>query len=137
MMEAHGVENLKDAPLPYYAHFQNWSKEPWGAGWHSWATNSNQEWVTPRVRQPIQVDPSEGLTASENIYVIGECYSSVQGWVQGALNSAEALTQCNWRLKWPSWLEKNKYNIWLGAGTRWVTPDNDDPCVPLNSRVDS
>lgn len=32
LMEVVGVT---DAPEPYYAHFQNWTKDPWGAGWHA------------------------------------------------------------------------------------------------------
>ncbi|MCZ6857520.1 MAG: FAD-dependent oxidoreductase, partial [Gemmatimonadetes bacterium] len=34
------VVGVTDAPEPYYAHFQNWTKEPWGAGWHAFTAGS-------------------------------------------------------------------------------------------------
>ena len=40
------------APLvdpPYYAHFQNWTKDPWGAGWHSWTNSQNYTDLIPNI----------------------------------------------------------------------------------------
>lgn len=111
-------------PLPYYAHFQNWTKDPWGAGWHNFNSGANQNEVIKAIRQPLQ---------DESIYVVGEAFSNVQGWVQGALNSAESTLQCKLGLTWPAFVRK--YGTWLGPGTRWLLPNNtgpnkDDPCIP-------
>jgi monoamine oxidase len=39
-----------------------------------------------------------------NLYVCGEAYSNMQGWVQGALNSAELMLEENFNLSRPAWL---------------------------------
>ncbi|MEP1779861.1 FAD-dependent oxidoreductase [Reichenbachiella sp.] len=103
-------------PLPYYVHFEDWSKDPWGAGWHSWRSGFAKSEQIPRIRKPLD---------NENVFIIGECYSNVQGWVQGALNAAEAMLQCNFGLPWASWLSVN--GIWLGQGTDWVSASTQDP----------
>ena len=116
LMQVHGVS---DAQLPYYAHFQNWSKDPFGGGWHSWQAGYDEADLIPKLRQPMP---------SEQIYIAGECWSNVQGWVWGALNSSEAVLQCNLGLTWPSWLRK--HGTWLGPGTQWLVGDETDPCQP-------
>jgi hypothetical protein len=124
LMEVNNVpeDEQPDIPLPYYAHYQNWTKDPFGAGWHAWSSGSDQQKLIPRVRQPIP---------TANVFVVGEAFSDVQGWVQGALNSAESTLQCNLRLKWPKFL--NPYGTWLGNGTRWLVPGGtDNPCIPLD-----
>ncbi|MCE7995470.1 MAG: FAD-dependent oxidoreductase [Roseivirga sp.] len=123
----HGMDaNYDNLPLPYYVHYEDWSKDPWGAGWHSWRSGYSKQDNIPVLRRPLP---------TENVYIIGECYSNVQGWVQGALNAAEAMLQCNMGLPWASWLSVN--GIWLGQGTEWVTastgnPDP-DPCLATNN----
>ncbi len=117
IVELHGMSgNYNEIPLPYYVHFEDWSKDPWGAGWHSWRSGYSKEEFIPKIRRPLK---------DENIYIIGECYSNVQGWVQGALNAAESMLQCDLGLPWASWLSID--GIWLGQGTRWVQASNDDP----------
>ena len=39
-----------------------------------------------------------------DVYVCGEAYSNMQGWVQGALNSAELMLKENFNLTRPAWL---------------------------------
>ena len=81
LMEVNNVpeSDRPNIPLPYYAHYQDWTKDPFGAGWHAWSSGNDQQRLIPRVRQPIP---------SANVFVVGEAFSDVQGWVQGALNSA-------------------------------------------------
>ena len=64
--------------------------------------------VTPQLR--IRLHPIEG----EDVYVCGEAWSNVQGWVQGALNTSETLVQ-KLGLKWPKWLQRG--GTWLGPGS--------------------
>ncbi|MDW3195602.1 MAG: FAD-dependent oxidoreductase [Cytophagales bacterium] len=116
LVELHGLAGNSDIPLPYYVHFEDWSKDPWGGGWHSWRSGYSKEEYIPKIRRPLK---------DENIYIIGECYSNVQGWVQGALNAAEAMLQCELGLPWASWLSVD--GIWLGQGTRWVETSDQDP----------
>ena len=107
------VVGVTDAPEPYYAHFQNWTKEPWGAGWHAFTAGNNDNTLIPQILQPLP---------DEQIYICGECWSNVQGWVQGALNTSETMLQTKLSLAWPSWLQKG--GTWLGPG---------DPSDPLDT----
>jgi len=107
------VVGVTDAPEPYYAHFQNWTKEPWGAGWHAFTAGHNDNTLIPQILQPLP---------DEQIYICGECWSNVQGWVQGALNTSETMLQTKLSLAWPSWLQKG--GTWLGPG---------DPSDPLDT----
>ena len=117
IVELHNMShNYDNIPLPYYVHFEDWTKDPWGAGWHSWRSSYAKIDAIPAIRQPVN---------NENIFVIGECYSNVQGWVQGALNSAESMLQCNLGLPWAPWLSID--GIWLGQGTKWVTKSTQTP----------
>lgn len=101
------VVGVDDAPEPYYAHFQNWTKDPWGAGWHSWKSGYDYNKVIPQAYQPLP---------QENIFICGECWSNVQGWVQGALNTGEVLLENKLGLKFPKWLTHN--GTWLGPGSK-------------------
>ena len=100
------VVGVTDAPEPIYAHYQDWSVDPWGAGWHTWMAGSNSDKIIPRVMQ---------LLPDENVFICGEAWSNVQGWVQGALNTSETLLQTKLGLAWPSWLQKG--GTWLGPGS--------------------
>jgi hypothetical protein len=100
LMEMHGV---KYAPAPYDAHFQDWNVDPYGGGWHQWITGANVTEITPYVQQPMQ---------EEQVFIVGECWSDAQGWVQGALNTSEAMLQDRLKLAWPDWLLKG--GTWLG-----------------------
>jgi monoamine oxidase len=100
------VVGVEDAPEPYYAHYQDWVRDPWGAGWHAWTPGNNSDELIPEILQPME---------GEEVYICGECYSNVQGWVQGALNTSEVLLQKKLGLSWPDWLSKG--GTWLGPGS--------------------
>ena len=102
-----------DVPEPYYAHFQDWVKDPWGAGWHAFTAENNDVTLIPRIIHPI---------ADENVYIVGECYSNVQGWVQGALNTSEVMLENHLGLKFPG--------EWLSVGGTWLGPGSIAPTVP-------
>jgi lysine 2-monooxygenase len=100
LMEMHGV---KYAPGPYDAHFQDWTVDPFGGGWHQWKSGSREDEYIPYMQQPME---------EEQIFVVGECWSDAQGWVQGALNTSEAMLQDRLGLTWPQWLPRG--GTWLG-----------------------
>jgi lysine 2-monooxygenase len=104
LMEMHGVAY---APEPYDAHFQDWTVDPFGAGWHQWKTSTDENRLIPYMRQPLE---------DEQVFVVGECWSDAQGWVQGALNTSETMLQERLGLNWPAWLEKG--GTWLGPRAR-------------------
>lgn len=96
-------------PEPYFVHYQNWTKDPWGAGWHAWTAGSNDVTLIPRIFQPLP---------DEHVYLCGETYSNVQGWVQGALNTSEVLLQKKLGLAYPAWLKPG--GTWLGPGSEGI-----------------
>ena len=102
-----------DVPEPYYAHFQDWVKDPWGAGWHAFTAENNDVTLIPKIIHPIE---------DENLYIVGECYSNVQGWVQGALNTSEVMLENHLGLEFPS--------EWLSIGGTWLGPGSTAPTVP-------
>lgn len=94
IMAVHGV---KQAPLPYDAHYQNWSQDPYGGGWHVWKPGVDMDAIIPFMRDPM---------SGERIHVVCECWSNEPGSVQGSLNTAECLVQDQFGLTWPSWLQR-------------------------------
>jgi monoamine oxidase len=94
LMEMHGIPY---APPPYDAHFQDWTVDPYGAGWHQWKAYQPVQALIRYMQRPLE---------EENVFVVGECWSDAQGWVQGALNTSEAMLQDVLGLKWPAWLPR-------------------------------
>ncbi|MGD9966550.1 MAG: flavin monoamine oxidase family protein [Hyphomonadaceae bacterium] len=56
----------------------------WPAAWHGWKPGARSWRSAPAARQPVP-----GLA----VFVCGEAYSTRQGWVEGALESADALLE--------------------------------------------
>ena len=55
-----------------------------------------------RMRKPV---------AEHNIHIVGEAYSYSQGWVEGALDTAESTLQEFFGLKIPTWLAPKDYSL--------------------------
>ncbi|HEV7506687.1 MAG TPA: FAD-dependent oxidoreductase [Thermoanaerobaculia bacterium] len=96
--EIHGLEFI---PEPYTAAYHDWSEDPYGAGWHAWKAGVEFWKVMPKIRKPV---------ATEDVYICGEAYSINQGWVEGALQTAELMLEEHFDLKRPSWLPAD-YNL--------------------------
>jgi monoamine oxidase len=92
LRDLHGIE----VPDPVAACYKDWSDEPFGAGWFLWKAGQRTWEVMPKVRRPW---------SKENVFVCGDCYSSLQGWVEGALNTAELMLEEHFNLQRPSWLK--------------------------------
>lgn len=77
LREMHG---LKFAPAYYSAVYKNWGVNPFGGGVNFWKIGA-QSWHV--MKKMIQPNPAV------KVYVCGEAYSNSQGWVEGALETAE------------------------------------------------
>lgn len=117
------VHGLPEIPMPYAAAYHSWNEDPYGGGWHEWKAGFRLDEIMCRMRKPVR---------EHDIYVVGEAYSYGQGWVEGALDTAESTLQDFFALKQPSWLK-------LGSNTLMPNPcpgrgplDDDHPaCVPV------
>ena len=83
IVELHGQRAL---PEPYTAAYMDWGEDPFGGGWHSWKAGYRYNEVMPKMRQPVD---------GQKIYICGAAYSSDQGWVEGALETAELMLREN------------------------------------------
>jgi Flavin containing amine oxidoreductase len=99
--ELHGPDIT--VPDPYATLFMDWSRDPFGGGYHAWSANISVAGTMRYMRQPR---PGEAL------HVCGEAYSDQQGWVEGALCTAERMLQEHFGLAWPNWLATDYYLGW-------------------------
>jgi monoamine oxidase len=74
----------RQIPEPVTSAFIDWDVATRGGGWHYWKAGARSWDVKPRIVQPVP-----GL----DVYVCGEAYSTAQAWVEGALETAEAVVQ--------------------------------------------
>jgi monoamine oxidase len=77
----HGVGEI---PKATGAAFIDWGSGSLGGGWHFWRAGVRSTVAQARILQP---DP-----ASE-IFVCGEAYSASQGWIEGALETADLVLE--------------------------------------------
>jgi monoamine oxidase len=92
------VHALPDLPMPYSAVYHTWNEDPYGGGWHEWKANYRLDEIMCRMRKPVP---------AHDIHIVGEAYSYGQGWVEGALDTAESTLQEFFGLKRPQWLKKD------------------------------
>jgi monoamine oxidase len=92
------VHALPEVPTPYSAVYHSWNEDPYGGGWHEWKANYRLDEIMCRMRKPVR---------TEDIFIVGEAYSYGQGWVEGALDTAESTLQEFFKLKRPAWLNKD------------------------------
>ncbi len=89
LMEMHG---LSSAPAPFAAAYRDWTEDPYGGGVNFWQIHA-RSW---EVMQAI-VHPRDDVP----VYICGEAYSQEQGWVEGALQTAEIMLQKHFHLSAP------------------------------------
>jgi lysine 2-monooxygenase len=92
--ELHGVAPGV-IPPPYEAVYQDWGREPYGGGWHFWKIHARPHEVMPRIQRPVE---------KANLYICGEAWSTQQGWVEGALQTADAVLEGQLGISPPPWL---------------------------------
>ena len=96
------VHALPELPMPYSAVYHTWNEDPYGGGWHEWKANYRLDEVMCRMRKPV---------ADLDIHIVGEAYSYGQGWVEGALDTAESMLEDFFGLKRPHWLVPKDYAL--------------------------
>jgi monoamine oxidase len=73
---------IADVPQPIGSALMHWGKDPREVGWHFWRARFNSDEVLAVAPQP---------DASLPIFLAGEAFSRHQSWIEGALESAEAV----------------------------------------------
>jgi monoamine oxidase len=96
LTEIHGVK--PPPPLAGPICF-DWAGAPFGGGWHDWKPGLKSWEVMPRIRR-LSVDDK----ADARVFLCGEAYSNQQGWVEGALNTAEMVLETYFGLPRPDWV---------------------------------
>lgn len=76
------IHGISYVPRVQEAAFHDWGDDPYGGGWNSWNIGV-QSWKV--IRQVTRPDPDAP------VFVCGEAYSDAQGWVEGALQSADIM----------------------------------------------
>lgn len=75
--------NLKDVPKPYDAGYASWTDETrFGGGMNCWLPNVDSQAVMKSIVQPNPDMP---------LFICGSAYSNYQGWVEGALETADTM----------------------------------------------
>lgn len=95
LSEMHGVE----IPPAKSGIFVNWQSEPYGGGWHAWQPGWQSQQMMKSLQRPFD---------DKAVYVCGEAISAYQGWVEGALTSAEILLRDQFGLRQPDWLSSSE-----------------------------
>lgn len=86
LVQMHGVAY---APQPYASAYRDWAEDPYGGGVNFWRIGKKSWEVIPAI-----INPVPGLP----VYVCGEAYSHEQGWVEGALQTAELMLTVHFEL---------------------------------------
>jgi monoamine oxidase len=71
-------------PMPYAGIVRDWSEPPFYGGWHSWNPHFRSWEIVRQLVQPFSSIP---------LFTCGEAFSTEQGWIEGALKSAELVLQ--------------------------------------------
>lgn len=91
-------KDLASPTLPVAGGAMDWAVNPFGGGVNFWNAGVDVSEVYWDMMQPF------GSAADDlPIYVVGEGYSVFQGWVEGALWTAEAVLEDKFGLAAPSW----------------------------------
>jgi monoamine oxidase len=95
---------VDDIPDPVVGAFADWGLDPFGGGWNFWEPQVDVRNAMTAIKAPVGKD--------KRVYVIGEAYSGAQGWVEGALTSAEVVLNKYLGLTRPEWLPSDYYLGW-------------------------
>lgn len=76
------MHGLSHTPIVKNAAFRDWGQDPFGGGWNSWNIGVRSWEVKDKITKPL---------SDSNMYICGEAYSDAQGWVEGALQTADIM----------------------------------------------
>ncbi|HEY7427232.1 MAG TPA: FAD-dependent oxidoreductase [Gemmataceae bacterium] len=74
------IHGLAYTPEVQDAAFRDWGEDPFGGGWNSWNIGVKSWEVKKKIVKPID---------DLRLFICGEAYSDAQGWVEGALQTAD------------------------------------------------
>ncbi|MEN9866433.1 MAG: hypothetical protein RL748_2023, partial [Pseudomonadota bacterium] len=74
------IHDLDYTPPVRNAAYRDWGADPFGGGWNSWNIGVKSAEVIRQIVQPGSKLP---------MFICGEAYSDAQGWVEGALQTAD------------------------------------------------
>jgi hypothetical protein len=97
LLELHGLTDDTTIPAPYAATYMDWGQDPYGGGANFWHVGVDSIKAATDVVKPNAME----------LYVCGECWSHDQGWVEGALVTAEDMLQNHLDLPQPKWFKPN------------------------------
>lgn len=83
---------------PVASWWIEWSRRGEGAGWHAWSVGADAATTRVRIMRP---DPDKAL------FICGEAFAAPQGWVEGALSSAEMVLERHFGMTRPHWLREH------------------------------
>lgn len=94
-------------PDPITIIAKHWSDPPFYGGWHAWNMGYRSWVIAERLVQPF---------LDAELFTCGEAFSSEQGWIEGALKSAERVLE-RLGIGPPEWVNKARYQeqraLWL------------------------
>ncbi|MBE1468940.1 flavin monoamine oxidase family protein [Kibdelosporangium phytohabitans] len=99
----HGVpeDHIPDADVGAFA---DWTPDPYGGGWNFWNVGVDVRTSMARIKQP--------LGPGTRVHVVGEAYSGLQGWIEGALTATEVTLQRHFGVRQPDWFPTGYYLGW-------------------------
>jgi monoamine oxidase len=84
------IHGLAFTPKVQDAAFKDWGDEPFGGGWNNWNIGVRSWEVKEQIIQPFDGSRYlKGKPVNIPLYICGEAYSDSQGWVEGALQTAD------------------------------------------------
>ncbi|MEA2231371.1 MAG: hypothetical protein QOD83_1187 [Solirubrobacteraceae bacterium] len=94
----------ESVPQPEIGAFADWGLDPFGGGWNFWTAQTDVREVMTQIKTPLGAD--------ERVYIVGDGYSGVQGWVEGALTATEVVLTKHLGAERPEWLPEDYYLGW-------------------------
>jgi hypothetical protein len=92
LLVMHG--NPGGIPQPVAGAYRDWGEDPYGGGANFWHVGVKSYAVAESIMRPKPSLP---------VYICGESYSHGQGWVEGALETAEEMLERHFGLSKPPW----------------------------------
>jgi monoamine oxidase len=92
LLVMHG--NPGGVPPPVAGAYRDWGEAPYGGGANFWHVGVKSYAVAQSIMRPKPSLP---------VYICGEAYSHGQGWVEGALETAEEMLEKHFGLSKPPW----------------------------------
>lgn len=84
----------------------DWATDPFGGGVNFWNVGVDLSTAYPATLNPVPMGgQGQGSTGTDGLFIVGEGYSLMQGWVEGALWTVEdamAMAYPGWKA--PAWL---------------------------------